>query len=42
MYEKLVREFREKICTHCESNDKCQKKPNKMAKCGVLYLVSKT
>ena len=39
MFEKMVNDFREKICRNCNDNDKCQKKTAKMSKCGILYLV---
>ena len=28
-------------CKHCNSEELCHKKPNKMMKCGVFYLVTK-
>jgi len=41
MYQKLVENFRNKLCNHCDSYETCHKKPNKMIKCGVFYLVTK-
>ena len=39
MNNELVKKFQEKICVTCNDKDKCRKKPHKMLKCGVLYLV---
>jgi len=39
MNQKLMKEFQDKICKMCEDKN-CKRKPSRMVKCGVLYLVS--
>jgi len=40
MYTELIEKFRDKLCKRCDSSDLCHKKPHKMVKCGVFYLVT--
>lgn len=41
MYQQLVEKFREKLCKTCDNGRMCHKKPSKMVKCGIFYLVTK-
>ncbi len=41
MNEEIISKAKEKICRDCKDKDRCSKKPHKLQKCGVMYLVSK-
>lgn len=41
MYDHLVEKFRDKLCRNCDKQEMCHKKPSKMVKCGIFYLVDK-
>lgn len=38
MNKRLTEYFKENLCAICDDK-KCKKKPNRMIKCGVFYLV---